>query len=123
MHPPHPTNLARKTTLTNRRRPRTARKSLDKTTEGGNRHDHPRNRPIWRLGRLRRTLPPKWRLRRLRRTLPPALNLSDQASEARKAKGTGRLIVLRSTPKEKLTEAIAYRRMRVLPPAAIGVAE
>jgi MFS family permease len=121
MHPPHPTNLSRKTTLTNRRRPRTARKSLDKTTEGGNRPEHPRNRPkwrlgrlrrtlppIWRLGRLRRTLPPKWRLRRLRRTLPPALNLSDQASAARKAKGTGRLIVLRSTPKEKLTEAIAY---------------
>jgi hypothetical protein len=86
-------------TLTNRRRPRTARKSPDKTTEGGNRHEHPRNRPIWRLGRLRRTLPPKWRLRRLRRTLPPALNLSDQASAARKAKGTGRLIVLHPLPR------------------------
>jgi MFS family permease len=121
MHPPHPTNLARKTTLTNRRRPRTVRKSLNQSTEGGNRHEHPRNRPIWRLGRLRRTLPPiwrigrlrrtlppKWRLGRLRRTLPPALSLSEQASAAQKAKGTGRLIVLRSTSKEKLTEAIAY---------------
>jgi hypothetical protein len=48
--------------LRDHRRPRTVRKSLDQSTKAGNRH--PRNRPLWRIRRLRRTLPPIRRIRR-----------------------------------------------------------
>ena len=51
----------------NRHRPRPIRKSLDQNTKPGNRYEHSRNRPLWRL---RRTLPHIRRIGRLRRTLP-----------------------------------------------------
>ena len=55
----------------NLRRARTARNPLDQSHKTPKPTRHPANRPLWRIGRLRRTLPPKRRIGRLRRTLPP----------------------------------------------------